>query len=57
MATVPGTLLPLCKLCIISNTTYRLHLYYNVCRREIEGKILNIKIKERIIENVKTTIT
>lgn len=57
MATVPGTLLPLCKLCIISNTTYRLHLYYNICRREIEGKILNIKIKERIIENVKTTIT
>jgi len=56
MATVPGTLLPLCKLCIISNTTYRLHLYYNICRREIEGKILNIKIKERIAFLLKNSI-
>jgi len=40
-AAVLGTLLPLCKLYIIPDTTYRLHLYYSTCKREIKGKNKN----------------
>ena len=29
--------MPLCKLYIIPNTTYRLHLYYSTCRHKIKG--------------------
>jgi len=44
---LPETLLPLCKLYIIPDTTYRLHCYYNTCKWEIKGNAVDFYEKKK----------